>query len=132
MRALQPSRTAWLSLTPEPERVLPLLLSGLRRISPAMDGAVRAEADRLGRLVVRGTGRRWLSYLDEVAAVAVEVADGRRRGDPEAALAVADIVLDHDRMLIGLPGRAYERTAQRRRALTLAAARLRARAEQAR
>ena len=33
---------------------------------------------------------------------------------PEA-LAIAQVVLEHDRMLIGLPGSAYHRTAERRR-----------------
>jgi len=57
------------------------------------------------------------------------VADGRRNGDAELALTVAQLVLEHDRMLIGLPGNAYYRTAERRRRLAQAIAALQARIE---
>jgi hypothetical protein len=100
--------TAWLSLTPEPERNLPELLALLDA------GSASGEADRMSRIVLRGTSRRWLRHLDRAAAIALGVADGTRDGDPEPALAVVDVVLEHDRMLIGLPGRAYHRTEERR------------------
>jgi hypothetical protein len=106
--------TAWLGLTPEPERSLPELLAGLQ------DSALSSEQGRATALVLRGTGRRWLRYLDEAAELALGVADGSRVGDAEMALAVAHVVLDHDRMLIGLPGNAYYRTAERRRRLAAA------------
>jgi hypothetical protein len=106
--------TAWLSLTPEPERNLPELLSLLDQSSETL------EDDRISRIVLRGTSRRWLRYLDRAAAVALEVADGTRDADPELALTVVDVVLEHDRMLIGLPGRAYHRTAARRARLRAA------------
>jgi hypothetical protein len=117
--------TAWLSLTPEPERNLPELLALLGRSSE------RREEDRMTRMVLRGTSRRWLRYLDRAAAVALDVADGTRDGDPELALAVVDVVLEHDRMLIGLPGRAYYRTEERRRRLREARLVLRDRIEAA-
>jgi hypothetical protein len=101
--------TAWLGLTPEPERSLPELLAYLQDSS-----TVSVERSRVTRLVLRGTSRRWLRYLDRAARLALEIADGHRNGDAELALAVAHIVLDHDRMLIGLPGSAYYRTAERR------------------
>lgn len=104
--------TAWLGLTPEPERTLPELLAHLQEQS-----TVAREQRLVTRLVLRGTGRRWLRYLDRAAALALEVADGNRDGDAELALAVAQVVLDHDQMLIGLPGSAYHRTAERRRRL---------------
>jgi hypothetical protein len=103
--------TAWLGLTPEPERSLPELLAHLQ------DSALRSEQGRVTDLVLRGTGRRWLRYLDGAAELAIGVADGSREGDAELALAVAHVVLEHDRMLIGLPGDAYHRTAARRRRL---------------
>ena len=103
--------TDWLSLTPEPEYSLPELLSVLS------DSSVSSEEDAVTDLVLRGTGRRWRQYLDRVAGLALAVADGTRAGDPELALAVAQVVLEHDRMLIGLPGRDYDRTAERRRRL---------------
>ena len=104
--------TAWLGLTPEPERSLPELLAFLQDAS-----TVSSEQSRVTRLVLRGTGRRWLRYLDQAAELALDVADGSRDGDAELALDVAQVVLEHDRMLIGLPGSAYYRTTERRRRL---------------
>lgn len=114
--------TAWLGLTPESERSLPELLAYLQDAS-----TVSSEQSRVTRLVLRGTGRRWLRYLDRAAGLALEIADGSRDGDPELALAIAHVVLDHDRMLIGLPGSAYYRTAERRRRLAEAIPALEAR-----
>ena len=114
--------TAWLGLTPEPERSLPELLAYLQDTS-----TVSSEQSRVTRLVLRGTGRRWLRYLDRATGLALEIADGSRGGDPESALAIAHVVLDHDRMLIGLPGSAYYRTAERRRRLAEAIPALEAR-----
>lgn len=111
MHGRSASATAWLSLTPEPEHSLPELLAALS------DSAVMSEEDQVADLVLRGTGRRWRHYLDRVAELALAIADGTRDGDPELALAVAQVVLEHDRLLIGLPGRDYERTAERRRRL---------------
>jgi len=110
------SATAWLGLTPEPERSLPELLAYLQE-NPT-GSSVGREQSRVTDLVLRGTGRRWLRYLDRAAGLALDIADGNRDGSAELALAVAHVVLDHDRMLIGLPGNAYYRTAERRRRLT--------------
>ena len=110
--------TAWLGLTPEPERSLPELLAYLQ--DDPSESAVSSEQNRVTDLVLRGTGRRWLRYLDQAAELALDVADGSRDGDPELALSIAHVVLDHDRMLIGLPGSAYYRTAERRRRLAQA------------
>jgi hypothetical protein len=112
------SATAWLGLTPEPERSLPELLAYLKDDPSA--STISTEQGRVTDLVLRGTGRRWLRYLDEAAELALGVADGRRDGDAELALTVAQVVLEHDRMLIGLPGSAYYRTAERRRRLAAA------------
>ena len=106
--------TAWLGLTPEPERSLPELLAYLH------ESSVRSEQSRVTNLVLRGTGRRWLRYLDQAAELALDVAAGSRDGDAELALTVAQVVLEHDRMLIGLPGSAYYRTAERRQRLAQA------------
>ena len=108
------SSSAWLSLTPEPEYSLPGLLAVLS------DSCLSSEEDQVADLVLRGTGRRWRHYLDRVAELALAIADGTREGDPEPALAVARVVLEHDRLLFGLPGRDYERTAGRRRRLAAA------------
>jgi hypothetical protein len=112
-------------LTPEPERELPELLAALEAGAPvgAADRSTAAgaadERDQLTARVVRGSERSWRRYLDRVAARALAVAQGGA-GDRRAALELARLVLDHDRMLIGLPGRGYARTDARRRALAAA------------
>jgi hypothetical protein len=112
---------AWLSLTPEPEYSLP------DRLAVLSDLPGRSEEDLITDLVLRGTGRRWRHYLDRVAELVCAIADGTRNGDPELAITVAQVVLDHDRLLIGLPGRDYVRTAERRRRLAEAVENLEAR-----
>ncbi|MEU9500972.1 hypothetical protein [Streptomyces sp. NPDC048196] len=117
----------WLGLTPEPEQELPTAVAALR--APA-DGRppsalVAAERHRVERLVLRGTQRGWLRYLGEVTALVVEAAAGAAPADPRPALVAGEVVLDHHRMLIGLPGAGYARTAAQRRALERALARLR-------
>ncbi|MGW6905073.1 hypothetical protein [Streptomyces sp. NPDC054940] len=118
----------WLGLTPEPEQELPAAVAALR--SPAVgrppSALVTAERHRVERLVLRGTQRGWLRYLREVTDLVVDAA-GSRSADPGAALLAGQVVLDHHRMLIGLPGAGYERTAQQRRDLERALACLRSR-----
>ena len=80
MHGRSTAATAWLGLTPEPERSLPELLAYLQDAS-----TVSSEQSRVTRLVLRGTGRRWLRYLDRAAGLALEIADGSRDGDPELA-----------------------------------------------
>lgn len=123
----------WLGLTPEPEQELPAAVAALR--SPAAgrppSALVAAERQRVERLVLRGTQRGWLRYLGEVTELVVRAA-GTRTTDPRAALLAGEVVLDHHRMLIGLPGAGYDRTARQRHDLERALARLRARPEPAR
>ncbi|MFF4041448.1 hypothetical protein [Streptomyces sp. NPDC001816] len=119
----------WLGLTPEPEQELPAAVAALR--SPAEDrppaALVVAERHRVERLVLRGTQRDWLRYLREVTDLVVEAAAETAPADPRPALVAGEVVLDHHRMLIGLPGSGYVRTATQRRDLERALVRLRAR-----
>ena len=119
----------WLGLTPEPEQELPTAVAALRAPADARPPAalVAAERHRVERLVLRGTQRGWLRYLREVTDLVVEAAAGSATADPRAALVAGEVVLDHHRMLIGLPGAGYARTATQRRDLEGALARLRAR-----
>ncbi|MFJ3912881.1 hypothetical protein [Streptomyces vinaceus] len=139
-------RLDWLGLTPEPERELPVAVAALRAPSPASPppppeaqapapGArapagetpaagpaaaaelAAAERRRVERLVLRGSRHGWLRYLAEVTELVTSVAEGSRPGDRAAALLAAEVVLDHHRMLIGLPGTGYGRTAEDRTAL---------------
>ncbi|MFF4693377.1 hypothetical protein [Streptomyces sp. NPDC001307] len=118
----------WLGLTPEPEQELPTAVAALRAPAPGRppSALVAAERHRVQRLVLRGTQRGWLSYLREVTDLVVEAAAESAAADPRPALVAGEVVLDHHRMLIGLPGPAYARTAAQRRDLEGALARLRA------
>lgn len=98
---------AWLALTPEPERELPAALAELRGTD------VADERQRLTRLLLHGTQRQWLRYLDTVAVLALAAPPQQR----DAARLAATVVLDHHRMLIGLPGNAYATTEITRTAL---------------
>ncbi len=68
-------RAPWLSLTPEPERELPAAVATLVCGRRPTDEAVADEAARIERLVLRGSERRWDSYLHDV----VELIDAPRR-----------------------------------------------------
>ena len=120
----------WLGLTPEPEQELPTAVAALRartdRRPPT--ALVAAERRRVERLVLRGTQRGWLRYLREVTDLVVEAAGLPASADPRPALLAGEVVLDHHRMLIGLPGQGYDRTTVQRRDLEGALAHLRARA----
>ncbi|MGH3311042.1 MAG: hypothetical protein ACRDP3_10720 [Streptomyces sp.] len=119
----------WLGLTPEPERELPptvaALRTGARDTATAPPELAAAERRRVETLILRGSRRSWLRYLAEVTALVTGVADGSRLGDLRAALLAGEVVLDHHRMLIGLPGPGYDRTAADRRALEKAVRTLR-------
>ncbi|MET7801486.1 hypothetical protein [Streptomyces decoyicus] len=120
----------WLGLTPEPERELPATVAALRiaarQPADAPVEAAEAERRRVERLILHGTQRGWLRYLAEVTGLVTAVAGSDRPGDRRAALRAAEVVLDHHRMLIGLPGPGYDRTAADRRALESAVRTLRA------
>ncbi|MCZ7462076.1 hypothetical protein [Streptomyces sp. WMMC940] len=120
----------WLGLTPEPERELPPAVAALRTRAPGAGAEARepaaAERRRVERLILHGSERSWLRYLAEVTELVTSVADGTAAGDPGAALVAGEVVLDHHRMLIGMPGSGYDRTAQDRSALETAVRTLRA------
>ncbi|WP_432145779.1 hypothetical protein [Streptomyces sp. bgisy084] len=119
----------WLGLTPEPERELPATVAALRTAAPRMTdapaAATEAERRRVERLILHGTQHGWLRYLAEVTGLVTAVARRTRPGDRRAALRAAEVVLDHHRMLIGLPGPGYDRTAADRSALERAVRTLR-------
>lgn len=119
----------WLGLTPEPERELPASVAALRTGAPRMTdapaAATEAERRRVERLILYGTQHGWLRYLAEVTGLVTAVARRTRPGDRRAALRAAEVVLDHHRMLIGLPGPGYDRTAADRGALERAVRTLR-------
>jgi hypothetical protein len=114
---------AWLSLTPEPERELPASVAVLRAGGPATAEAVESERARVERLVVRARSRAWLEYMREVVDV---IEDSRENQVPEVerARAVAlEVVRNHHGLLLGLPGRPADSTADERERLDAAAGR---------
>ena len=134
-------RFGWLGLTPEPERELPVAVGTLRaRRTPGMsvEARIAAEAHRIERLIMYGTQRTWLRYLSEVTRLITDAADACSSAEaaPSAAgpthyecvaltLGAAETVLDHQRMLIGLPGPGYDRVATDRNVLARVVADLR-------
>jgi hypothetical protein len=110
-------RASWLSVTPEPERELPEAVAALRQGRRPSPDAVTAERERIERLVLRGSQREWLAYLHDV----VELLERPVNGDEQLARArkTATIVLaNHHNLLLGLPGRAAQRTASDRARLS--------------
>ena len=91
----------WLSLTPEPERLLPAARAALRSgRMPPPQALVARERALAERLVVRARRARWEAWLRESAALA-----DRADGETEAAAAlVRDVVANHDALALGLPG----------------------------
>jgi len=122
LRVSAHTRLSWLALTPEPERELPTLVATLRCAagsappgSPTAFAAARtAEAARVDRLVLHGSARSWRRYLHEVTTL---IRTAGPLAPPDAVLTAAEVVLEHHRMLIGLPGDGYRRTAADRVAL---------------
>jgi hypothetical protein len=99
-----PSRTrhAWLSITPEPERELPVAIATLRAGGAPTDSDVELERRRVERLVTRGSRRAWTAYIADAAALA-RAADGEGEV-AEARALVLDVVDNHDNLRLGLPG----------------------------
>jgi hypothetical protein len=115
-------RRAWLSLTPEPERELPVMVATLRSGGRTSATAVDRERELIERLVVLARRRRWLAYLREVVSL-IEHAAGDPDPDVERARAVAiEVVQNHHRLLLGVPGPAARETAGDRARLDAAAA----------
>jgi hypothetical protein len=116
-------RLTWLGLTPEPERELPSTVAALRaaRSGERVTSAdVDAERRRVETLVLRGSQRGWLRYLGEVTEL---VGSGCTDSDATiraTARHAGAVVLEHHRMLIGLPGDGYAAAAGQRAALRAA------------
>ena len=109
-----PAREAWLSLTPEPERDLPAAIATLRAGGTPTAEQIEAEREHAERLVLRGSRKRWLAWLNE----GLELADGHhgtssasRPGVPSQVRAARRLVLDvienHNELEKGLPDRRH-------------------------
>ena len=108
----------WLSITPEPERELPHAAATLAYGGAPPPAAVVAEANKLERLVLRGSQRAWLAYLLGVVEM-IDSHAGDPDGDVQRARACATAVIsNHHNLLLGLRGRGAELTAGDRAHLT--------------
>jgi len=109
--------TSWLSVTPEPERLLPGAVATLLTGGRPPAAAIEAERDRLERLIRRARLRPWLAYLTRALALAQE---RRATADPDVVRARAltlELIADHHNLLLGLPSRAAAHTAAERELL---------------
>ena len=110
-------RASWLSVTPEPERELPDAVATLAAGRRADGQAVARERERIERLVLRGSQRRWLAYLHHVVAL-IDASAGL--DDPDVARArtrATAVIANHHNLLLALPGSGAARTAGDRAAL---------------
>src|SRR5689334_15703281 len=101
---------SWLSLTPEPERELPAIVAALRAARRPRSDEVEAERARVAAIVVRGRERDWLAYLSDAVGLVLEPPAGAPL-DPLDRDRILDVLANHHRLLLGLPGDAAERTA---------------------
>lgn len=97
-------RRDWLSVTPEPERELPLAVATLRGNGRPTPAAVESERAAIERLLLRGTQRRWLAYLRSVAALI-----DARAGSEDPAVAwqrdrALQVLANHHNLLLALAG----------------------------
>jgi hypothetical protein len=104
-------RASWLSVTPEPERELPEAVATLTSGRRATAEAVARERARIEKLILHGSERRWLAYLHGV----VELLDATAHSSDPDVLAAREraraVIVNHHNLLLGLPGRAAQRTA---------------------
>jgi hypothetical protein len=111
-------RAPWLSVTPEPERELPEAVATLRCGASPATHAVAEETERVEQLVLRGSERRWDSYLHDVVSL-IDQRAGDVDPDVARARAVAIAVIsNHHNLLLALPGRGARRTESDRRRLS--------------
>jgi hypothetical protein len=95
----------WLSLTPEPERLLPAARAVLRtRSAEPPDAEIAYERAAAARIVLRAKRSGWEAWLRETQALAAAVTDDEGPTAKASAL-VRDVVANHDALALGLPGR---------------------------
>jgi hypothetical protein len=105
---------SWLSVTPEPERLLPDAVATLQAGGRPPIAAIERERELVERLVRRARLGDWLAYLSR----ALELVECRRDASAPAVVRAreeaVDAIANHHNLLLGLPGRAAQRTAGER------------------
>jgi hypothetical protein len=110
-------RATWLSITPEPERELPWAVATLRAGRLPSGYEIEDERARIERLLLHGGQGRWLSYLHGVVELIQQSARGHDPDVERARARAAAVISNHHSLLLGLPGRAAQRTAADRATL---------------
>jgi hypothetical protein len=105
---------AWLSLTPEPERELPVALAVLRARGPAPPDLIEAERSRAERVVLHGSEAAYLAWLADAAGLAAAAQASAGAEVARAAAVVRDVVGNQAGLLLGLPGGGDRREGVRR------------------
>jgi hypothetical protein len=108
------ARTSWLSVTPEPERLLPGAVATLAAGAAPPPAAVERESGRVAELVRRARLRPWLAYLSRALALAEQRGDAADPAVIRARELTLGVITDHHHLLLGLPGVAARRTAAER------------------
>lgn len=104
-------RDQWLSLTPEPERELPGAVAALRAGGAPSPDAVARERREIEQMVVRARRRAWLDYLKDVVSLIESTSASTDPYVVEAREVAVVVVANHHGLLLGIPGRAAEETA---------------------
>jgi len=108
-------RRDWLSITPEPERVLPRAVATLRAGGPPTKGEVERERERAEKLVLHGSRNSWLAWLEDIEALARRA--GAEADEPSEQLEAARrealaVIRNHNALMLGLQGRVAEAAAR--------------------
>jgi hypothetical protein len=111
------AQVSWLSVTPEPERELPDALATMRLGSTPTEAAIEHERDRIERIVLHGGQRDWLAHLSEAVRLIEATEDDADPAVVRARELAIEVIANHHNLLLGLPGRAAERTAGERKRL---------------
>ena len=94
----------WLSLTPEPERLLPEARAVLRSgQAPPPHALLERERAQAEALVLRARRARWEAWIRETSALAAAT-DGAPGPAAVAGEVVRAVVANHDALALGLPG----------------------------
>jgi hypothetical protein len=108
---------SWLSVTPEPERELPLALATLRLGAVPTAAAIEHERGRIEHIVLHGGQRHWLAHLSEAVRLIDATEDAADPAVISAREIAIEVIANHHNLLLGLPGRAAERTSGERKRL---------------
>jgi hypothetical protein len=95
-------RDRWLFLTPEGESQLPAAVAALRAALDEPEGGEQAEAERVERIVLRGSYADWLAYLRERRELLERYLE-RFEADALAGL-VVDVLWNHYLLALTVPG----------------------------